>query len=617
MMKRNLVPIIFMAMTSSFMSSCSSDDALYRTAAQPLFEMSATTVERDATVSFTDQSVPLSGTELTGWKWNFDFGNADNKTEFSEEQNPTYAYKAIGTYTVRLTVIDSQKRTASVSKNITVVTPYKELAHASFKMPGTKLSMNAPIQFTDTSIPADGATITKWAWSFGESEESVSTVQNPTWTYTKSGNYTVSLTVTDSKNNVSTATQDLIVIDPADMVSIKWKTALLGAIENTVSPAMSPDGKTVFMWADQSATNAYDVALKAYDVATGNQKWSFNVNDEFASILSGAGVRLVYSSPSVGSNGDIYVCARDLKHSGAARKSYLLAIKSDGTKDWHYAFGIDANFNYLTPAVDASGKVYVGHLTNQPFEIGVLDPSTGAKTSSIPLSVGVRSGISLDKSGNIYFCSTGSNGIYSFTSAGVQNWVYNTDISTTGGDITIGANGTIYTVAAGASNGLIVAVSSSGTKLWEYPTPDGIQFGGVVLAADGTVYANGGNAIVGVESAGVYALNADGTLKWHFATTEDVNNCVPLVDNRGYVHFITDKGTYYVVTNTGTLYGKKSLGAKSYASPVMNSSGTVCVGVEDENSKSYVYCLDTGASSYASSAWPMKGQNPQRTHLQK
>lgn len=598
-----------LAILSIAIVSCTPEKVVYHTAPKADFTVVETTVERDATVSFTDASVPTKGTKIVSWDWNFDFANKDNTTEVSKEQSPQHAFKKNGTYEVRLVVTDDQGSFAGISKTITVVTPQKELAHASFNVSAEKTLMNAEVKFTDTSVPAEGATIKTWSWHFGESDESVSTEQNPSWTYTTSGSFTIKLEIEDTKGNKATATKDILVMDPADLISIDWKSKMLGALENTVSPAMSPDGKTVYMWADQSANNAYDVVLKAFDAETGTEKWAFNVNDEFAKLNENAGVRLVYASPAVGPNGDIYVCARDLKNSGAARKSFMLAIKADGTKHWHYAFGLDANFNYFTPAIDANGKIYVGHLTTSPYEIGIINPETGSKEKSIALTVGVRSGISLDKNGNVYFCSTGANGLFSYaTSTGAQNWQYNTDFSTTGGDITIDADGTVYTVANGAKGGVLAAVKANGSQKWSYNLPAATNYGGAVLGTDGTVYANSGIGIVAVKS--------DGSLKWQFDVDEEVQNCVPMVDNRGYVHFITDKATYYVVTDEGTLYGKKSLGTKTFASPVMGADGKAYISAQDED-VSYVICLGTGATGYAASAWPMKGQNPQRTHLQK
>lgn len=609
---KNLFGLLIASATAASVA-CSPDETLYKTAPKPDFEMSASTVERGETVRFTDRSVPLEGTQIVEWAWNFDFGNDENSSAISAEQNPSYAYDKTGTYTVRLVVTDSQGAFASVMKSITVETPYSELAHAAFDISVEKATIGEAIRFTDRSEPAEGASITQWEWDFGENDEALSSEQNPSYTYSTSGSFTVTLKITDSKGNTSSVSHDLLVMDPSDLVSILWQKPLLGAAQNTVSPAMSPDGKTVYMWADQTASDAYDVALKAYDVETGTEKWAFDINVDFALQNPGGGVRQVFASPVVGDNGDIYICARDLKNSGAARKSFLYAVQADGTKHWHYAFGIDANFNYMTPAIDADGRIYVGHLSNAPFEIAILDPSTGSRLSAVALTLGVRSGISLDRSGNVYFCSTGANGMFSYsTSTGSQNWQYNTNVSTTGGDIAIGADGTVYTVVSGASSALAVAVDpATGSRKWEYALPGAASYGGVAIGADGTIFANGG------ERGGIVALNADGSLKWHFPTQENVGNCVPLVDNRGYVHFITDSGTYYVVNDQGNLYGEKSLGAKSCSSPVMNAEGKVCIAVEDADSKSYVVCLETGATGYADSAWPMKGQNPQRTHLQR
>ena len=615
-MKR-IISILSAVAAFACLWACTPDETVYETAPAAKFDVSATTVERGVTVNFTDRSVPIDGVKLVAWDWNFDFENKENTSEVSKEQNPSYAFKAEGTYTVRLVVTDSQGRFASATETITIETPYRELAHAAFELPADKVNINQEVQFTDNSQPAEGATITKWEWNFGESNESVSTEQNPKWTYTSSGNFTVKLTVTDSKNNTSSVSHDIMVMDPNDMVKLLWKSAVTGAIQNTVSPAMSPDGSTVYMWADQSATDAYDVQLMAFNVADGTLKWAFNASNALAELNDNGGVRQIFASPAVGPNGDIYICARDLKNTGAARKSFCFAITPDGKKRWHYAFGIDSNFNYMTPAIDAAGNIYLGHLTTQPFEIAIINPENGSKTKSIPLTLGVRSGISVDKAGNVYFCSTGTNGLFSYSSASAaMNWNYKENVATTGGDITIGADGTVYTVIAGAQNGIVAAVSSNGAKKWEYELPGGADYGGAVIGADGTIYANGGKVSPAKDSGGIVALNSDGSLKWHFPTDEDVNNCVPLVDNRGYVHFITDKGTYYVVTNEGTLYGTKSLGTKTFASPVINAKGEVCIAVE-EDGKSFVCGLDTGAEGYADSAWPMKGQNPQRTHAQK
>lgn len=494
---------------------------------------------------------------------------------------------------------------------------YNTAARAAIVTADDVFELGQSIAFTDASVPASGNRITSWLWEFNDEANSTSSEQNVTFTYQTGGTYTVKLTVTDNNGLKASATKDVTVIDPAKAINVMWERPLLGAIENTVSPALSPDESTVYMYADQSAANAYDVQLKAYDVATGAERWSFNVNDALAAVNPGGGVRLVYASPAVGPNGDIYVAVRDLKNSGAARKSFMFAVKSTGDLHWSYALELDGNFNYITPAIDAQGRIYVGHLTNKPFAVAVVDPVSGTALQKIETPVGVRSGLSLSRSGDIYFCSTGANGLYGYGLDGKQKFQFNTLFSTTGGAVTVGADGTLYTVGVTSSGGAVAAVQPDGVQKWAYATPGKIEYGGVVIGEDGTLYANGGIAVEGQASAGIVALNKDGSLKWHFSTEEAVNNGVPLVDNRGYIHFISDEAVYYIVKPDGTLFSSAVLGVKTFSSPVMDAAGNLYIGVEKESGVSTMLCIKSGAKSYANSEWPMKGQNPQRTGLQK
>ncbi|MCG8339018.1 MAG: S8 family serine peptidase, partial [Proteobacteria bacterium] len=65
--------------------------------------------------------------------------------------------------------------------------------------------------FTDTSSAPTGESITGWLWNFGDGN--TSTTQNPVHTYAAAGNYTVTLTVTDSASNTDSATNTVTVTD--------------------------------------------------------------------------------------------------------------------------------------------------------------------------------------------------------------------------------------------------------------------------------------------------------------------------------------------------------------------------------------------------------------------
>jgi PKD repeat protein len=131
------------------------------------------------TASFTDMT---SGTP-SNWAWDFGDGNT------STTQNPTHTYAAAGTYNVCLTITDSCG-TDSTCMPVDVCA----LPIALIDTPAIgDIWVFMPYQFMDLSTSGGGTT---WLWDFGDG--GVSSQQNPTYTYSSVGQFTVCLTVTDS-----------------------------------------------------------------------------------------------------------------------------------------------------------------------------------------------------------------------------------------------------------------------------------------------------------------------------------------------------------------------------------------------------------------------------------
>ena len=92
-------------------------------------------------------------------------------------------------------------------------------------------------------------------------------------------------------------------------------------------------------------------------------------------------------------------------------------------------------------------------------------------------------------------------------------------------------------------------------------------------------FKHGGKAS-GSNGAGVVALGSDGSLKWHYKTESDAQT-VPLIDNRGYIHFITADATYYILKPDGKLFSQK-IGDSTASSPVMDDKGNLYVSVKNK-----------------------------------
>jgi gliding motility-associated-like protein len=119
-----------------------------------------------------------TGNNLT-YNWNFGDGNASNIFE------PVHQYTNEGTFTVCLTVTDINGCDSTTCQALVIANPV-----AAFTSNTQYLGCPPDsIQFIDNSINAIA-----WNWSFGD--DSVSTQQNPTHTYTATGFYDVQLIVT-------------------------------------------------------------------------------------------------------------------------------------------------------------------------------------------------------------------------------------------------------------------------------------------------------------------------------------------------------------------------------------------------------------------------------------
>lgn len=126
------------------------------------------------------------GSGLT-YLWNF--GNGITSTQ----SNPGTIYFTDGSYTVKLVVTDAAGKKDSVIKN-NFITVNKSPA-VNFLATSTIGCVPLTVQFTDQSTAGSGS-ITKWEWDFGDGKTSL--LRSPSHTFDVSGNFTITLKVTNS-----------------------------------------------------------------------------------------------------------------------------------------------------------------------------------------------------------------------------------------------------------------------------------------------------------------------------------------------------------------------------------------------------------------------------------
>jgi len=148
-------------------------------------------------IQFTDQSL-VDNANIIAWEW--DFG--DGAT--SSEQHPDHLYGQTGNFTVKLKSY-SQFGCADSTESLITVVQGPEVAFE-----WDKSCEGEATTFTDLTN-SFSSPITNWTWVINGV---LHTNQNPTYTFTNSGTYTVQLSVTMDNLCTQTITEDIIIEEP-------------------------------------------------------------------------------------------------------------------------------------------------------------------------------------------------------------------------------------------------------------------------------------------------------------------------------------------------------------------------------------------------------------------
>lgn len=143
-------------------------------------------------VTFTDTS---TGTPTT-WSWTFGDGGS------STLKNPTHTFNTVGSFKVTLKVTNVLGSNTVI--NTVIVKAAGSVPKASFTFSPEAPVLSKAVVFTDTST----GNPTAWSWTFGDNTSSTS--QKPSHTYSKTGTFTVTLKVTNNYGS-NTVSRTLVV----------------------------------------------------------------------------------------------------------------------------------------------------------------------------------------------------------------------------------------------------------------------------------------------------------------------------------------------------------------------------------------------------------------------
>lgn len=239
-------------------------------------------------VKFTNNSTidTENGAEFGGIYWDFDTsfdedgdGKSDNDSESLNEENPTYTYEKLGSYGVKMTIVDTTGQSDIVEQDVNVIDTIDPVAGFTFDVEDNV------VEFTNTSTTdtANDVDLRSYSWDFDTATDSDgdtikdndtdAATKNPTYTYTEYGAYKVKLSITDTYGKTASVTKDVELESPEEALSALF----------TSSPEAS-SGKI-----EMTGTNGYVTFY--FNGSGGSGKYSYVIDKNVFYDTSGDGER--------------------------------------------------------------------------------------------------------------------------------------------------------------------------------------------------------------------------------------------------------------------------------------------------------------------------------------
>ena len=223
---------------------------------------------------------------------------------------------------------------------------------------------------------------------------------------------------------------------------------------------------------------------------------------------------------------------------------------------------------FSSPAIDSSGKIYIGSNDNKLHAISSLDGST---IWSFTTGNWVDSTPALSHDESVVYFGSWDNKLYAVNvETGAEIWSFETN-SYIQSSPAIGLDGKIY---FGSMDSIFYALEANGSLSWQYFAGEPI-FSSPAIGPDGTLYFGDGNGTL-------HALNSDGSGKWSYLVDEvtDTNRSIlssPALDGEGNIYFGSGNGYCYSLSDDGT---QASLNWKYLTSDRVDASPAL--GLNDE-----------------------------------
>jgi len=348
---------------------------------------------------------------------------------------------------------------------------------------------------------------------------------------------------------------DNFVYAVANDGSLKWRFETGGPCFSSV--ALGLDG-TIYA----APWDGYLYAINP----DGSLKWKLELGKTEAS-------HTVRAGPVVDTEGTVYLGADG-----------LYAVNPQGNLKW--SFGEQGNRPTNPAAVGADGTIYFPTLT----ALYAVGPDGGLKWS---FPAGGMSSAALDDQGNVYF-GAADNSLYSVSPDGTLRWSYSAGAEVRSSPA-LGADNTVY---FGSLDSLLYAVSTEGELKWALKTGGDVN-SSPALTADGMIYVGSLNGYLyavdtgsdsgamvspwpefGHDSRNTFRAAGElsaGDFKFYFATKDTISSS-PAIGMDGTIYFGSWDAYLYALSAEGLLKWKFQAAGAISASPAIGADSTIYFG---------------------------------------
>ncbi|MFL9483952.1 PKD domain-containing protein [Chitinophagaceae bacterium LWZ2-11] len=220
--------------------NCISDTVTHTVTARPLpqadFVLPQVICMPAGKAQFNNASNISDGTALT-YQWNFGDASAT-----APDNNPVHIYNAFGPYNVKLTVTSVYGCRVDTVKSLN---NFYDKPVASFTVQPDTLCQGNVNTFTNTSS-APNSTVKYYNWNFGD--RNISSDKNPIKTYSKPGNYTVSLSVTNAVGCMSDTFYKPIIVYLQPVITAGPSFVVPQGTTVVFSPTANDSSVLKFLW---------------------------------------------------------------------------------------------------------------------------------------------------------------------------------------------------------------------------------------------------------------------------------------------------------------------------------------------------------------------------------